>query len=97
MISRIWHGIPTPLNADAYESLLKSEIFAGIRDRRILGYRGIQLLRRDLEDEMEFTTVMGFDSIDSVRIFTGEDHEAAVAPPKARTLLLRFDGRSQAA
>jgi len=33
MIGRIWHGWTTPANADAYEALLKSEIFVGIRDR----------------------------------------------------------------
>lgn len=48
MISRIWHGWTTPENADAYEALLKSEIFIGIRNRGIAGFRGIQLLRRNI-------------------------------------------------
>ena len=95
MISRIWHGWTTPANADAYESLLQSEIFQGIRDRQIAGYRGIHLLRRSLENEVEFVTLMWFDSIDAVRTFAGEDYEAAVVPPKARALLSRFDARSQ--
>jgi heme-degrading monooxygenase HmoA len=95
MISRIWHGWTTPANADAYESLLKSEVFQGIRDREIAGYRGIHLLRRDLEDEVEFVTIMWFDSMEAVRIFAGEDYEAAVVPPKARAVLSRFDARSQ--
>ena len=95
MISRIWHGWTTPANADAYESLLKSEIFQGIQGREIAGYRGIHLLRRDLENEVEFVTIMWFDSIDAVRAFAGDDYEAAVVPPKARALLSRFDSRSQ--
>ncbi len=95
MIARIWHGWTTPSNADAYESLLKSEIFIGIQDRQIVGYRGIQLLRREVGDEVEFVTVMWFDSIDAVRAFAGEDYEVAVVPPKARALLSRFDARSQ--
>jgi heme-degrading monooxygenase HmoA len=95
MISRIWHGWTTPPNADAYESLLKNEIFIGIQNRRISGYRGIQLFRRMLQDEVEFVTVMWFDSIDSIRAFAGEDYEVAVVPPKARELLKRFDARSQ--
>ena len=95
MISRIWHGRTTPANADTYESLLKTEIFEGIKDRQIAGYRGIHLLRRDLENEVEFVTIMWFDSIEAVRTFAGEDYEAAVVPPKARAVLSRFDARSQ--
>ncbi len=95
MISRIWHGWTTPANADAYEALLKEEIFAGIAGREISGYRGIQLLRREARDEVEFVTIMTFDTLDAVRNFAGIDLEAAVVPPKARALLARFDERSQ--
>ena len=95
MISRVWHGWTTPTNADAYEALLKSEILVGIQKRQIAGYRGIHLLRRNLGDEVEFVTVMWFDSIEAVRAFAGDDYEAAVVPPKARALLSRFDQRSQ--
>ena len=95
MISRVWHGWTTPANADAYEALLKSEIFTGIQDRQIAGYRGIHLFRRNLGDEVEFVTVMWFDTIEAVRAFAGEDYEVAVVPPKARALLSRFDVRSQ--
>jgi antibiotic biosynthesis monooxygenase (ABM) superfamily enzyme len=95
MMSRIWHGWSTPANADAYEALLKSEIFLGIQNRQIAGYRGIQLFRRSLNDEVEFVTVMWFDTLDAVRTFAGEDYEAAIVPPKARALLLRFDACSQ--
>ena len=95
MISRIWHGYTTHENADAYETLLKKEIFHNIGDRQIKGYKGIQLFRRKLETEEEFITIMWFDSFDSVRAFAGEDYETAVVPPKARKLLSRFDARSQ--
>jgi hypothetical protein len=94
MISRVWHGWTAPDNADAYETLLKDEIFVGIAARQIAGYRGIHLLRRDLEDEVEFVTVMWFDSLQAVRTFAGEDYEVAVVPPAARALLSRFDARS---
>ena len=94
MISRIWHGWTTPANADAYESLLKTEIFTGIQNRRIPGYRGIHLLRRELGDEVEFVTIMWFDSLEAVKAFAGEDYAVAVVPPKARQLLSRFDSHS---
>ena len=35
MICRIWHGWTKPENADAYERLLREEIFAGIAARAI--------------------------------------------------------------
>ena len=95
MIGRIWHGWTTPQNADKYEALLKEEIFTGIQNRRIPGFKSIQLLRRSINDEVEFITIMIFDSLDSVRQFAGEDYEQAVVPEKARALLSRFDGRSQ--
>ena len=95
MISRIWHGWTTPVNADIYETLLKEEIFVGIKNRKIEGYKGIQLFRRNIGTEVEFITIMWFDSIDNVRTFAGEDYELAVVPPKARAVLSRFDERSQ--
>lgn len=95
MIGRIWHGWTTPGNADAYESLLKGEIIPGIRDRRIPGFRGVRLLRRALGNEVEFVTILWFDSLDDVRAFAGEDYPAAVVPDTARALLSRFDARSQ--
>jgi hypothetical protein len=95
MISRIWHGYTSPSNADTYETLLKREILTGIQNRQIAGYKGIQLLRRNLDTEVEFITIMWFDSLDAIRVFAGEDYEIAVVPPKARALLSRFDTRSQ--
>jgi heme-degrading monooxygenase HmoA len=95
MVLRIWHGWTSPGNADAYETLLKEEIFTGIGARRIEGYRGIELLRRDGREESEFITIMRFDSIEAVREFAGADYEAAVVPASARALLARFDARSQ--
>jgi heme-degrading monooxygenase HmoA len=95
MIGRLWHGYTVPQNADTYENLLKEEIFIGIRERNIQGFQEIQLFRREIGNEVEFITVMWFDSIESVRAFAGEDYEVAVVPPKARALLSRFDERSQ--
>ena len=95
MVSRVWHGWTTPDNAHAYEELLKKEIFVGIAGRQIAGYQGIHLLRRDVGDEVEFVTVMWFDSLQAVRTFAGDDYETAVVPPTAQALLSRFDARSQ--
>ena len=83
MISRIWHGWTTRSNADKYEAMLKEEIFVGIENRHIRGFKGIQLLRREVGEEIEFVTIMLFDSLEAVREFAGDhvvDH--AAPPPK---------------
>ena len=95
MITRIWHGWTTHSNADKYEALLKEEIFVGIQNRKIRGFNGIQLLRREVGQEIEFVTIMLFESLNSIREFAGEDYEVAVVPEKARAVLSRFDERSQ--
>ncbi|MHA2003081.1 MAG: antibiotic biosynthesis monooxygenase [Candidatus Thorarchaeota archaeon] len=94
MISRIWHGWTSRENADAYEELLRTEIFAYIENRSIPGYRGIHLLRREVDGGVEFVTIMWFDTLDAVREFAGKEYEAAVVPQEARRLLSRFDKRS---
>ena len=94
MICRIWHGWTIPENAETYEELLRSEIFHGIAQRAIPGYRGIELLRQLDGDSVEFVTLMWFDSLEAVRAFAGTDYEVAVVPAEARALLQRFDARS---
>lgn len=60
MIARIWHGYATREHAAAYEYLLKYKIFKGIENKKIDGYKGIQLLKREVNEEIEFTTIMWF-------------------------------------
>jgi len=95
MIARIWHGWTTPAHADAYEALLKTEIFPGILAKNLEGFERIELFRRPTEDEVEFVTVMWFDSLTAVKRFVGDDYETAYVPAKARAVLHRFDARSQ--
>ncbi|MCZ6860037.1 MAG: antibiotic biosynthesis monooxygenase [Alphaproteobacteria bacterium] len=95
MISRIWHGWTTPDNADAYEHIVTTEVLPEIASRQIPGYRGAHLLRRPLNDEVEFVTIMWFDSLDAIRRFMGDDYEVAHVPAQARAVLARFDARSQ--
>ncbi|MFW9888421.1 MAG: antibiotic biosynthesis monooxygenase family protein [Candidatus Thorarchaeota archaeon] len=94
MISRVWHGWTSREKADAYEELLRTEIFTHIAKQSIPGYRGIHLLRRDVNDGVEFATIMWFDSLEAVKAFAGEEYEVAVVLPEARQLLSRFDNHS---
>jgi hypothetical protein len=52
-------------------------------------------MRRLVGEEVEFLTIMWFESLEAVKHFAGEDYEHAYVPPKAREILSRFDDRSQ--
>lgn len=93
-VKRVWHGWTEPGNADAYQSLLRTEVFPGIEAKRIPGYRKIELLRRDHGDEVEFITIMTFDSLDNVIDFQGEDYARAYVPDAAQRVLKRWDDTS---
>ena len=92
MIARIWHGYTRPEHAEAYESMLKPELLPGIS--KVKGYRGSYLLRRNAGAEIEFVTIMLWDSIDAIRAVTGPDYETAVVPEERRKYLSRYDPKS---
>jgi len=95
MIGRVWRGWTSRENEDPYERLLQTEIFPGIATKGVQGYKGIQLLRRELPSgESEFLTIMWFDSWEAVKAFAGENYERASVPEAARKLLARFDETS---
>ena len=95
MIARIWHGWTKPENAKAYEDMLRDEIFPSITARNIKGYRGAELFITQDTDEVEFVTLLRFDSMDGVKEFAGADEGKPVIYPKAEALLTRMDERSR--
>jgi heme-degrading monooxygenase HmoA len=92
MIARVWHGYTTPANADAYEALLKPELLPGVS--RANGYRGSYLLRRPVGDEIEFVTILLWESLDAVRALAGPDYETAVIPEERKRYLSRYDAKA---
>ena len=95
MIARIWHGWTKPADAKAYEEMLQAEIFPSIEARNIKGYRGAELFTNEGADEVEFMTLLRFDSIDAVKEFAGVDESKPVIYSKAEALLTRMDERSR--
>jgi len=91
---RIWHGWTTPKNADTYQQLLHDEVFPGIEAKNIRGYQSIELFRMDLESEVEFVTIMTFDSLQNVIDFQGEDYKKCYVPDAAQKVLKRWDQES---
>jgi heme-degrading monooxygenase HmoA len=92
MLARLWRGCTKPEQADAYEAMLKPELLPGISEMD--GYKGSYLLRRVSGDEVEFITIMFWDSIDAIRAVAGRDYEQAVVPEERRKYLTRWDARS---
>ena len=90
-IKRVWHGWTTPENAAAYEKLLHDEVFPDIEAKQIPGYRSIELWRRDLADEVEFSTIMTFDALHNVIDFQGDNYERSYVPDAAQKVLKRWD------
>ena len=91
MIARIWHGWTKPEDAKAYEKLLRDEIFPSIAARNIEGYCGAELFVREDGHEVEFVTLLRFDSMDAVAKFAGPDASKPVIVPKAEALITRTE------
>jgi antibiotic biosynthesis monooxygenase (ABM) superfamily enzyme len=91
MIARIWHGWTKPADAKVYENMLRNEIFPSIAARNISGYRGAELFIREDGDEVEFVTLLRFDSMEGVREFAGADESKPVIFPKAEALIARME------
>ena len=92
MIARIWHGYTKPEDADAYEAKLKPELLPGIN--KIPGYKGSYLLRRPDGPEVEFITIMIWDSIEAIEAVGGPNYEAAIIPEDRLKFLSRYDVKS---
>jgi hypothetical protein len=89
MIARHWRGWTKAQNADAYETLLKTQVLPDLV--KIAGYRGGYVLRGNTADEVEFVVINLFDSMESVRAFAGLDCSTPVFEPEARLLLSRVE------
>lgn len=92
MIARIWHGFTSISDADEYESMLRKDVLPGIG--RVTGYYGAQLMRKNMETEVEFITITFFDGLEAIKAFAGDDFTKAVIHKEAGKLLTHYDERS---
>ena len=92
-LARVWRGWTTVENADAYQAIAEDEVFPAILERRIPGLMSALVMRADdvVDGEVEFTTIIWFDSLDSVESFMGENYRRAHMPDNARAVLKRFE------
>ena len=93
-IKRVWHGWTTKENADKYQNILNQEVLPSIEAKKIPGYKKIEVLRIELEDEVEFVTIMTFESLQNVIDFQGENYKRCYVPDVAQKVLKSWDQES---
>ena len=90
-IIRTWKGWTTKENASIYEDMLINEVFPAVKKNGVEGLEKVSISSKYFENEVEFFLVLQFDSLDSVKMFTGENYETAYIPDNAKKVLLRYD------
>jgi heme-degrading monooxygenase HmoA len=93
-IKRVWHGWTTWENAEVYQSVLNEQVLPGIEAKNIPGYQKIEVLRFERQDEVEFVTIMTFESLRNVIDFQGENYNRCYVPEAAQQVLKRWDPES---
>jgi hypothetical protein len=63
--------------------------------RRVRGFLGAQLLRREIGDKIEFLLLARRQAIDAIQGFAGRDIAKAIVEPGAVAALLDFDSNVQ--
>ena len=92
MIARVWRAYTKPSNADKFEATLKPELLPGLGNLK--GYRGSFVLRQPLGEEVEFVTVILWDSMEAILAVAGANYETAVVPPERRKLLAHYEPKA---
>jgi heme-degrading monooxygenase HmoA len=91
MIARIWRGWAPLATADDYQRHYETEVCEHLS--AVSGFRGARLLRRRDGQEVMFTSIVFFTSLDAVRGFAGDEYDVAVVEEAARRALSRWDER----
>jgi heme-degrading monooxygenase HmoA len=89
MIIRKWRGRARQSNADAYPRHFREKLVPELR--KVPGFVGAYLSRRQLGRQIEFLVLTRWQSMDAIRGFAGADTEKAVVDPDAIAALVEFD------
>ena len=90
-IARIWRGWTSIEDAEKLELTLRNEAIPSIEKNKPKGLKGIQLLTLQSGNEVMFTTIMYFDSLEAVKAFAGNEYSKAHIDPAVKPLLKRYD------
>jgi len=86
----MWKGWTTQGNASAYEELFRDIVLPKVT-QGVSGYISTNLLRREAGEEVEFTTIFWFESLDAIKSFAGPNFEQAVVPDLVKELMLHYE------
>ncbi|WP_033337480.1 hypothetical protein [Catenuloplanes japonicus] len=89
MIARVWRGWVHAQDADAYDRHYRAEVLSTLR--AVNGFGGARLMRRTIDDEVEFLSITYFETMDAVHRFAGDTPETPVIADAVRPLFIRFD------
>lgn len=89
MIARTWNGTVPKEKADAYYTYLKK---SGLKDyRNTKGNTGLQVLRKDEDQQTHYLLITFWDSYESIRKFAGDGYEKARYYPEDEEFLLELE------
>jgi heme-degrading monooxygenase HmoA len=89
VISRQWRGVAMTACSDAYIEHLRAETLPRLRDLR--GFVALTIYRRTIDAGVEFLIETRWESLESIRAFSGDDVEAAVVPPQVKAMMVDHD------
>ncbi len=92
-IIRTWKGWTTIENAPIYENMLINEVFPAVKRKGVEGLEKVSISTMKKKDEVEFFLVLQFDSLDTVKMFAGENYQMAYIPDNAKLVLSRYEER----
>ncbi len=75
--------------------MLINEVSPTVKKKGIGGLEKVSISIQRKKDEVEFFLILQFDSLDSVKIFAGENYEIAYIPENAQRVLLRYEETAQ--
>jgi heme-degrading monooxygenase HmoA len=89
MIARTWRGRTTRERSEDYRRHFTTVVAPNLQ--RIAGHGGAYLLQREADGLVEFVAITLWDSIETVKQFSGDDPNVAHIEPEGRAALTEFD------
>jgi heme-degrading monooxygenase HmoA len=89
MVIREWRGCADPSCAHAYPEHFRNSVLPHLK--RLPGFLGAELCRREKGDKLEFLVLTRWKSLDAVHAFAGANMGTAVLEPGAVAALTEYD------